>query len=120
MTDCEIFKAAIFSPGNLGGHGTEVHGLLDDITVARDQLWIYGLKEEGVIVLSEGKGQSPVSELDVMTEHFLICEMSLERTSLSGFSLSGRGEAFWPSSKAPSFRFFDTFMTEDGKERRWA
>lgn len=45
-----------------------------------------------------------------MTEHFLICVMSLKRTCLSGFNFRGRGGAFWPSSKATDFRFLDVFM----------
>lgn len=55
-----------------------------------------------------------------MTEHFLICAMSLERTSLRGFSFRGRGGVSWPSSKATDFRFLDNFMVENGKERRRA
>jgi hypothetical protein len=54
ITYREIFKAAVLSSGDLCGHGAQVHGLLYDIAVAGDSLWIYGLEEEGVIVLSKG------------------------------------------------------------------
>ena len=61
-TDCEIFETAVFSSGNLCGHGAKVHGSLDDIAVAGDEFWIYGLEEEGVIVLSKEAGVSHVFE----------------------------------------------------------
>lgn len=62
-TDCEILETAVFRSGDLCGHGAEIHGLLDDIAVAGDELRIYGLEEEGVIVLSEeGERQPRVSE----------------------------------------------------------
>lgn len=109
-TDREILKAAVFSSGDLSGHGTEVHGLLDDIAVGGNQPWVYGLEEEGIIVLSNGVSQPLGSGLDVMTGHFFICVMSLERTCLRGFSFKGRGEAFWGSSKTTDFRFLDVFM----------
>ena len=35
-TDCEIFEAAVFPSGDLGGHGAEVHGLLNDVAIAGD------------------------------------------------------------------------------------
>ena len=53
-TDCEILETAVFSPGDLCCHGSKVHGLVDDIAVAGDKLWVYGLGEEGIIVLSGG------------------------------------------------------------------
>jgi len=52
-------------------------------------------------------------------EHFLIWATSLERTSLSGFSFTDLGGAFWPSSKATDFRFLAIFILsvwENGKE----
>ena len=52
----------------------------------------------------------------MMNKDFLICAMSFERTSLSGFSFTGRGGAFLPSSSAPDFRFLDIFIAEDGRE----
>ena len=120
LTDSEIFEAAVFSSGDFCGHGAQIHGLLDDIAVSGDSLWIYGLEKESVIVLSETVSQPRVSgsEMDVMTEYFLIWVMSLERTSLRGFSFKGRGGAFWPSSKATDFRFLDIFIAENRKERR--
>jgi hypothetical protein len=60
----QIFETAVFSSGDLCGHGAKVHGLLDGIAVAGDQLWIYGLEEEGVIVLSTEAGQPRVSEVE--------------------------------------------------------
>jgi hypothetical protein len=118
VTDCKIFKAAVFSSGDLCGHGTEVHGLLDDIVVGGDQLWIYGFEEEGVIVLSTEVGQSHVVRSWAWwPKHFLICVMSLERTCLSGFSFTGRGGMFWASSKATDFRFLDIFIVE--RRRGW-
>jgi len=117
VTDCEILKTAVFSPGDLCGHGAKVHGVLDDIGVAGDELWVYGLEEEGVIVLSGGERVSHVFQSwDAMSGHFLIWAMSFERTSLSGFSLRGLGGAFWPSSKATDFRFLDIFIVESGGE----
>jgi hypothetical protein len=83
---------------------------LDGIIVGGHQLWIYGSEEEGVIVLSSEASQPLVSEMDVITGHFFICVMSLERTCLRGFSFRGRGGAFWPSSKATDFRFLGVFM----------
>ena len=48
---------------------------------------------------------------------FLIWVTSFERTSLSGFSFTDLGGAFWPSSKATDFRFLDIFIVENGRER---
>jgi hypothetical protein len=59
-TDCEIFETAVFSSGNLDGHSAKVHGPLDDIAVTGDEFWIYGLEEEGVIVLSKEASQPRV------------------------------------------------------------
>lgn len=112
LTDREIFEASVFSSGDLCGHGSKVHGLLNDIAIARDQFWVYGFEEEGVIVLSEEASEPRVSsELDMAGNHFLICVMSFERTCLRGFSFTGRGEALW--SKATAFRFLETFMGGD-------
>lgn len=55
-----------------------------------------------------------------MGDHFLIWAMSLERTSLSGFSFTDLGGASWPPSKATDFRFLDIFIVERGRERRRA
>jgi hypothetical protein len=59
-TDCKVIETAVFSSGDLCGHCAKVHGLLDGIAVAGDQLWIHGLEEEGVIVFSTEAGQSHV------------------------------------------------------------
>jgi hypothetical protein len=56
-----------------------------------------------------------------VSEHFLIWATSLERTSLSGFSFTGLGGAFGPSSKATDFRFLDIFIAGKWEiERRQA
>ena len=57
-TDREIFEVTVFPSRDSCGHGAKVHRLLNDIAVAWYELWIYGLEEEGVIVLSKGEGQS--------------------------------------------------------------
>ena len=44
--------------------------------------------------------------------------MSFESTSLSGFSFTGLGGTFWPSSKTTDFRFFDIFIVKTERERR--
>lgn len=41
--------------------------------------------------------------------------MSLGRTSLSGFSLGGRGGTLWGPSNATDFRFLDTFIAGGGE-----
>jgi hypothetical protein len=56
-TDCEVVKTAVFSSGNIFCHYSKVRGFLNDIAVAGDHFWIYGLEEEGVIVLSAEAGQ---------------------------------------------------------------
>lgn len=61
VTDCKIFETTVFPSGDLCGHGAKVHGLLDGIAVAGDQLRIYRLEEEGVVVLSKEAGVSHVS-----------------------------------------------------------
>ena len=50
-----------------------------------------------------------------MDEHFLIWAMSFESTSLSGFSFTDLGRAFWSCSNATDFRFLGIFIAE----RRW-
>lgn len=62
-TDCEILETAVFSSGDLCGHGAKVHGVLDDIAVTRDEPWINRLEEEGVIVFSAEASETRVSEL---------------------------------------------------------
>ena len=52
-----------------------------------------------------------------MTEHFLICAISLERTCLSGFSFTGRGGTSWVSWKTTDFRFLDDFMVRKRGKR---
>lgn len=63
VTDGEIFETAVFSSGDLCGHGAKVHGVLDDIAVTRDKPWINRLEEEGVIVFSAEASETRVSEL---------------------------------------------------------
>ena len=43
--------------------------------------------------------------------------MSFARTSLSGFSFTGRGGTLWRSSKATDFRFLDIFIAGGGRRR---
>lgn len=45
--------------------------------------------------------------------------MSFERTSLSGFSFTDLGGAFWPPSKATDFRFLDIFIGERRRTGVW-
>jgi hypothetical protein len=59
VTDCEIFEATVLPSGYLCGHGAQVHGLLYDIAVAGDLLWIYGFEEEGIIVFSMSESARP-------------------------------------------------------------
>lgn len=115
VADCKVVETAVFPSGDLCGHCSEVHGLADDIAVAGDEFLIYGLEEEGVVVLSTETG-SAVCLLRVVDKHFFIWAMSFERTSLRGFSFKGRGGAFCGLSKATDFRFLDDFIVENGRE----
>lgn len=72
VADCKVVETAVFPSGDLCGHCSEVHGLADDIAVAGDQFLIYGVEEEGVVVLSTEAGSARERELRVVDKHFFI------------------------------------------------